>query len=489
MSGSLAFFTRPAAPWRYTLGLEGGNRGTWQPSAGLSHAKGKWGASSFFRAFDTDGYLIVPEERAGTVDRPAGVRFVAGAVKLDYGTSRERFSTKLDILAEERANGTVIQRNSTSLGTLSGNYAREVGNLQLGLIGYHTRQQYHQSFSFVAASRNFERLTTLQSVPSTAWGGGGFLQKRTSRVKWTVGADAQSVDGVSRETPFTNGLPTEQRLGGGTQNQGAIFGQGTFTVKDWQIFAGSRGHFAGSAGNFYAPNAGLAWAKGRWRARASAYRAFRAPTLNELYREFRAGNAITQANADLRTEKLWASEAGLDFRGETYTVRVGGYWNEISDLIANVTLVNTPAQIIRQRQNTAAATVRGLEAEFAKNFGPVRTEFSYLMADSRFSTRERLPQIPRHQGSAQATWSKGGTLLTFGIRASSLQFEDDRNTLPLPGYAWLVLSGRQKLWKGLIATFGMENAANRLILTGFTPFPQTGAPRLFRLGLRYEGGL
>jgi outer membrane receptor protein involved in Fe transport len=485
MSGNVALFTRAAAPLRLSLGLEGGNKSTWQPTAGFSHVMRRLGISGFVRGFDTDGYLIVPRERKGSVDTPAGVRFLAGAVKIDSSTDRDRLSLKLDILAEERANGTPLQTNSTSLGTLSGNYARELGAFQLGLIGYHTRQQYHQSFSALAADRNSERLTSFQSVPSTAWGGGGYLQGKGTRAKFTAGADAQSVDGVSRETVVPAGL----RTGGGTQNQSGIFGQGEFKLGALQAFVGSRGQFAGRAGNFYSPNAGLALGLGNWRLRGSAYRAFRAPTLNELYREFRAGNAVTQANPDLRPEKLWAAETGVDFRAESFTVRAGGYWNEVGDLITNVTLLNTPAQIVRQRRNAASATVRGFEAEFEKRYRQFRYEMSYLLADSRFATRERLPQVPKHQGSAQLTWYRDGSLVTLGLRSSGLQFEDDRNTQLLPGFAWLQLTARQRITKNLNATLNIENMTDRRILTGFTPFPQTGAPILFRLGIRYEGSL
>ena len=42
--------------------------------------------------------------------------------------------------------------------------------------------------------------------------------------------------------------------------------------------------------------------------RASGYGAFRAPTLNALYRQFRVGNVITAANPDLEAEKA-AAEA------------------------------------------------------------------------------------------------------------------------------------------------------------------------------------
>src|SRR4029079_9501389 len=43
--------------------------------------------------------------------------------------------------------------------------------------------------------------------------------------------------------------------------------------------------------------------------RASAYRGFRAPTLNELYRPFRVGNVETLANPDLRQETLTGATA------------------------------------------------------------------------------------------------------------------------------------------------------------------------------------
>ena len=483
MSGSVAMFTRAAEPMRLSLGMEGGNLGTLQPSGGFSHVMRKFGVSGFFRAFDTDGYLIVPKERAGRVDTAAGVRFAAGAFKADYSTDRERVSLKVDILTEERANGTPMQTNSTSLGTLSGNYSRDFGAASLGVIGYHSRQQYHQRFSAIAADRNTERLTSYQSVPSTAFGGGGFLKGKPGRYNWTVGTDAQNVDGTSYETVVPVGL----RVGGGTQTQTGLFGQGDAEFGNLQLFVGSRWQYAGRAGNFYQPSGGLAYGMGALRWRASAYRSFRAPTLNELYREFRAGNTTTQANANLKAEKLWAVETGVDYRAEAFTVRVGGFYKEIGDLITNVTLSSSGAAVVRQRRNAAAATVRGFEAEIEKRVRQVRFEASYLMVDSRLATRERLPQVPKHQGSAQATWYGPKTLVTLSVRTSALQFEDDRNAQLLPGFALLQLTARQELGHGLKATLAIENMADRRILTGFTPFPQTGAPLLFRVGLRWEG--
>lgn len=483
MSGSVALFTRAAEPFRLSLGMEGGNLSTMQPSAGFSHVVKKIGFSGFFRAFDTDGYLIVPKELAGRIDTPAGVRFASGAFKVDYATEKERVSLKVDVLTEERANGTPFQTNSTSLGTLGANYSRDFGTASLGLIGYHSRQQYHQSFSALAPDRNSERLTSYQSVPSEAVGGGGYLKAKPGKINWTVGSDLQRVEGTSTATV----IPTGLRIGGGIQNQAGLFGQGDAKLGKMQLFFGSRGQFAGRAGNFYQPSGGLVYGAGPFRWRASAYRSFRAPTLNELYREFRAGNTTTQANADLRAEKLWAVETGLDYRGELFTARIGGFYKEIGDLIANVTLSASAAAVVRQRRNAASATVRGIEIELEKRYKQFRFETSYLMADSRFVTRQRLPQVPKHQGTAQLTWYGRKTLVTLSMRTSALQFEDDRNTQLLPGFALFQLSARQDLWRNLKATLAVENLADRRILTGFTPFPQTGGPQLIRVGLRWDG--
>ena len=41
---------------------------------------------------------------------------------------------------------------------------------------------------------------------------------------------------------------------------------------------------------------------------------FRAPTLNELYRQFRVGAVLTLANDDLGPERLWAASWGSTSR-------------------------------------------------------------------------------------------------------------------------------------------------------------------------------
>ncbi|MBI3696074.1 MAG: TonB-dependent receptor, partial [Acidobacteria bacterium] len=249
--------------------------------------------------------------------------------------------------------------------------------------------------------------------------------------------------------------------------------------------------FTGRGNTFLSPSAGLVVADGSRRWRASVYRSFRAPTLNELFRAFTVGNMLTIANPDLRPETLVGGEAGVDWQTRTVLVRGTLFRNEINNLITNVTL----NAATRQRQNFGSATTRGAEMEVEKVFRRFRASAAYLFVDARFDNRRRIPQVGKHQGSAQVMYQSRGTLASLGVRSYSLQFEDDLNRLLLPGFASAQLLVRQRLAKGFAAVASVENLLNRVYLIGFTtypaplaPTPTRGGPRLWRAGLRWESG-
>jgi outer membrane receptor protein involved in Fe transport len=441
------------------------------------------GLSGRVRAFRTDGYFIVPSSIRGPVDTHAGVEFVTGSTRLDFFGVRDKFFLRLDTLAEQRMNGTSLTQNSTGLGTLAASWSRELPNDGFSVIAYHTRENFHASFSAVGAGRRTETLSFLQHAPSEAVGFDGLWRHNASAFTTLVGADFQRVEGIS--TDFL--IPTGTRIGQGDRIERGFFGQGTVKLGSARFYLGARQDFAGAGNSFFSPSAGVTAGKGLLRVRASAYRGFRAPTLNELYRTFRAGNAVTNANPNLQLEKLFGAEAGFDLVGETRRLSVTGFRNSLDNVITNVTLSVTPALTTRQRQNAASAVTHGLEARFEQRWRNWRAEASYLLADSRYSTRLRVPQVARTQGSAQLMWERGRTFLSGGVRAYSLQFEDDINSLILPGYSTVQFVARQRIGKSLTASGSIENLLDHQYLTGKTPAPQIGGPRLWRLGLRWDG--
>jgi outer membrane receptor protein involved in Fe transport len=485
LGGTIALFSREPERYRLRAGYEGGNLNSHEVSAGFSHLWQRFAASLDGRAFTTDGFFIVPENIRGPIDEPAGVRFVAGDARVDYLGRADRLFLKVDLLAEERKNGTMLQRNSTGLGNLAAQYRREFQRDGISVTGFHTREEFRSSFSAIGAGRATERITFLQTVPAEAVGGAA-LWKHSSR-SWNLlaGADVNRVEGYSTDT-FS---PTDKRVGGGVQLQHGVFAQTDFEAGPARFFLGARNHVTGDHGSFFSPSAGLVAGRGRFRGRGSVYRSFRAPTLNELFREFRVGNAVTQANPALRPETLFGAEAGLDVVGETNRASFTVFRNSLDDLITNVTLSSTPALVVRQRQNAASALSRGVEFDFRQRYRNFYAEFGYLFADSRFPTGERIPQVPRHQGSGQITWQRDGSLVAVGVRNYSKQWEDDRNTAVLGAFAVWHLAVRQRLVRGLAAVLNLENALDRQYLTGLSPTPTIGQPRVWRAGLRWEGRL
>ena len=482
MSGALALFSRPAQSGRWTAGYEGGNLGQHLVSLGGSHIWKQFAASANVRTFTTDGYYIVPENRRGQADTPANVNFVAGDTRFDYTRANDRLFLKLDILAEHRDNGSQLTENSTSLGTLAAHYIREVNARDsLSLLGYHTRGEYRASFSSISADRNTERITFLQTVPSEDTGLAGMWRHGGARWDLLGGADMQRVEGYSSDRL----VPTGLRFGGGTQWQQGTFGQANVQAGPLKLFAGLRHQFTGQDSRFWSPSAGVSAGRGLVRVRGSVYRSFRAPTLNELFRDFRAGNAETRANAALRPETLFGAEAGVDLVGENFRVSVTMYRHDLEDIITNVTLSSTPQLIVRQRQNAQGALARGADTTAEARWRNLRGELGYLFADSRFSTGQRIPQVARHQANAQLSWVSDATLISVGVRRFSSQFEDDRNQFLLPQYKTTQVSVRQRFAARLWATGSLENAFGRQFLVGFSPVPLIGNPRLWRVGLRW----
>ncbi len=485
MSGAIGLFSHEPQKHLLRSSFEAGNENTKEFAVGGSDAWRRFAVSGQVRAFSTDGYFIVPQSIRGSADTRAGVDFVAGNIRFDLLGSEHRLFIKLDILAEDRANGTVLTRNSTSLGTLSANYSWHHANNGIAVLAYHTREEFRASFSSVTGNRNIERLTYNQVVPSEATGAAAYWTHNTSIYNLLAGADFERAEGFSTDRL----VPTGTRFGGGDRLQHGTFVQFNAGTPSARVFAGARYHFAGGDEKFFSPSAGFALGRGRFRLRGSGYRSFRAPTLNELYREFRVGNTDTLPNAGLRSESLTGGELGLDYNGENTRITATLFRNSLDRLITNVTLSVAPTAITRQRQNAAAALAQGFEANARHNWHNWRGEASYLYVDSRYEIGPRVPQVPKHQGSAQVSYARGSTLAAVGIRSYSYQFEDDLNLFLLPGFATLQVAVQQRLKYGLSAKVSFENLLDRQYVTGFSPTPTIGAPRLWRAGLRWEGRL
>jgi iron complex outermembrane receptor protein len=230
--------------------------------------------------------------------------------------------------------------------------------------------------------------------------------------------------------------------------------------------------------------------------RGSVYRAFRAPTLNELYRSFQVGTILTAANDRLGPEVLWGGELGVELLARSaITLRLTGFLNFLDDPITNVTLdAPLPDGSTRQRQNLGSARVHGLELDARLRFSrALQVQFGYVWARSEVTDAgtmqdlvgKRLAQDPEHRVTATLFYDRPEWFSALlQLRMVGTQYEDDLNTLLMDGYIVVDASISRRIVSDLEVFFAAENVFDAEYLVGRAGVDTLGAPASLRVGLR-----
>jgi iron complex outermembrane receptor protein len=383
---------------------------------------------------------------------------------------------------------------------------------------YSDWQHYHQSFSSITLDRSSEALTRLQFVPVQRIGVMGQWSRSFGKIATlAAGADSSWVDGVDDELAFVSAAPQSRVVAGGQQIQTGVFTTLSLSpIKQVQVGLGlrfddwnndngfsrklllasqalQRSDFSDRSESAWSPRVSLAWhAASPLTFSAAAYKAFRPPTLNELYRSFRVGNIITLPNQSLRAEHLDGIEGGADYRWKMWHGAATYFYNELNGAVANTTVSVTPALITRQRQNAGIIRSRGVDLLAETGYADLRISAGYEFADSiveSFPSQlalvgKRTPQVPRHSWSLGANYQRPAWSLGTQLRGSSSQFDDDQNLLPLGSYWTWDLCAERKIFRTASAFGAVENLLDNRYATGRTPLETLSAPLLARIGLK-----
>jgi len=311
-----------------------------------------------------------------------------------------------------------------------------------------------------------------------------------------AGVDFRSVGGEDRATtynrPTTSSVSSatinRANFGRGTQRFGGLFAQAKVSPVDrfeatvslrydyWTNTGGiaqmtkytngaagatSGGSIADSHETSFDPSvsARLDVAKGL-SLRGAAYKSFRAPGLNNLYRSFSSTTSITIANALLEPERLKGGEVGADWR--TKSLNVGATWFQYntSGLIASykipnaqaapaavvaicgATLANCPATV-NFNTNGQDAISRGLELSGAWRVAPrLSIDGGYTYTDSHYSSATtgdpidaQLGAVPKHLETLGTTWRLTSKWNAFvGARHNDAMFLDVNHTIYQPAF-------------------------------------------------------
>jgi outer membrane receptor protein involved in Fe transport len=518
-----------------------GTNETFDGSLFTAYGKRGWSFDLALESFQTKGYIPTAKNERGTIDTNANSRHNNGIFTIEkkFSTQKRRNAENYDgrifiktnIFAERRDNGTSLTNNRAYFRQLA--FGADSSNENLGtfqLRSFIEKQTYDQTFSAISNNRNTETLSRIQRVPSQSFGANLFWSK-VFGAKHIVSSSAEfkQVRGFSDEIVFVNNRATSLIGSGGNQQIFSVFVQDIWRITNkLNINFGGRfdywenknalnstrtlsnnvtntTNFPDRKENAFSPRIAALYAINQNFSFIASYsKSFRAPTLNELYRAFRVGNVLTQANENLRSERADTFETGLNFIGfkRKLSLRGNFFASEVSRPVVSITLTTAPNLITRQRQNVGETRARGfeLDAEYSP-LTKLKFSASYLLTDSRFSQAETrpqgsvpdvglignfLPQVARNQLTFQATY-RPTAKLTFSLqsRFSDAQFEDDLNTLRLRPYATFDTFVSYKLNRFEIFT-AIENVFNSRYDIGLTPNKTVAAPRFFRIGLRFS---
>ena len=419
-----------------------------------------------------------------------------------------------------------------------------------------------------AVPRSTGRVSLDQSVPTKGVGGMVQWTRGLSRNQVvTAGTDWRWVEGESQETVmnFTNGLtPVTDRFAGGSQKLMGAFIQDIITpTPKLQLTLSARvDHWRNYNAHFLETTVatGLPTANNKSSCEDQAPTAvclaertdtvgsprvaalyhvkdtvsvwgdfgygFRAPTLNELYRQFSVGAITTRANNELKPERLKGGEFGVNLEPvRDLTARFTWFDNRMQDPVANVTIANN----LQQRQNMGRTRISGLQSDLTYRLNDEwRVTGSYLYERARVVSFPANPelvsncpglaaagepnescflaQVPKNRASARVTYSNARyATIALGVQFAGAQFDDDQNArfIPaaalsdagysatasdinnpgLPGYALVDLLASRTLSRNFEVFLAAENLLGQDYFVGTVP-TLLGPPRLVTVGFR-----
>jgi outer membrane receptor protein involved in Fe transport len=478
-----------------------------------SAKRGPWAGLLAAGILSTDGYTLVAPDLRGPVDRPSNVHAQNGLIDVEREIrNSDSIFLRGSRLNEARDNGTPAQKNGTRLWR----YSAGADTQQLALRLYGSTEHYRQTFSSISPGRASETLTRYAEDPANELGASArWRQPLGATALFLIGADTHDVRASDDEFIFaTHSLQNTTAR----QRQTGIYGEALATPANWTLSASARvDHFS----NFDAaqwtpsgpaplpsfnetvfdPRIGISRRIGTsFALHATAFRAYRAPTENELYRTGQVGQQTTLPNSNLRSERATGWETGFqsDLPRWNSMLRVSYFWTRVNRPITALTLQVTPTSTLLRRENLGQIESRGVSLDYELH--PVHWAVlsgGYQFADAtvtRYDQQPQLvgnwiPQVARNMSTTQLRVSQARLgVLSLQGRISGRQFDDDANRYLLHGYFRLDAYASRKFGHHVELFAAGENLFDRSIEVGKTPVLTLGTPQVVRFGLRLHFG-
>jgi outer membrane receptor protein involved in Fe transport len=516
--------TRPVAD-EAELSSSYGGEGTYDDSLLAQTKHGPWGLLGAGGLIGTDGYIQEAPAQRGPVDDASNVHSQNAVLLVEHEAGSLRLFARGSGFDESRHNGTPYQFNATRLFRYAaGADWKTTASAALNLRLYGSDERYHQTFSSISNLPTFgissctyrcgEIPTKFSFVPDNELGASAhWSQPLGAGLLLLAGADTRDVRVWDREQSFSGAgaltnLHDHQRDTGLYAEAMWVHAAWTLTAAarmDWfQNFDVHEVTWNGTAWisnatqpmqrdeRIFDPRMGLSRKLGsHWALSASGFRAFRAPTPNELYRATQVGSQLTLANGNLLSERATGWEAGVATERHWGTARASYFLTQVNRPIAALSTGTN----LYTRENLGQIESRGISLDYElmpRRWLAVDGGYQYAHAVVSRGTQDYgnwIPEVARNLATLNLRAFKPaiGTL-SLQSRMSGHMYDDDANVYLLHSYFRLDAYASHDFGHRITIFAAGENLLDRSIEVSKTPTTTLGQPRVARAGFTVRLG-
>jgi len=515
LGGTVGLWTKPAAERALSLDSLLGSYGTRRFDAFLGSPIGqRTGVALSANYFETDGAVLVPPEDRDTLDGPESARALNAQLRLDAQWSRSAAWLRASYFDDDLSSGTPLSSSSQRIYDVAARGFIGVGRGRVSASASYQSQRLGID-NAVRLAPGTEFLANHHELPiqdlgfSLEWSGGS----AAGRPWLSAGADFREVAGDDEIRNFTpTGSPSLVQTVGGQQRFIGLFGQTGFSVgrlelllsaraDHWRNFDGYDNRRPGSDVAFedkvttqLNPRLAVRYELSRHaHLRGAVYRAFRAPTLNELYRPIVAKTFEVVPNPQLGPEKLLGGDVGMDLRLGRLRGQLNGFLSHIEDLVSR-SVVGFSPRLRFVLANLGLNRSAGLEA-----FGSLdlalswSLEAGYAFTDSIIAENPEnpsiegnlVPGISRHVATLSLRYARpSGLFARIRGRYLSEQFGDTANQLELDPHTVIDFSASLPLNPRFSVYLIGENVLGESYIAENRGTRRLGPPRQVSAGIR-----
>ena len=476
----------------------------------------------------TDGFMQIEPDVRGPIDVPTAFTSnnaaFRGSVNL---TSTLKATGRADYFDNDQTLQTRLSHNAQRTWNYAASLQQELGHdadLTLTAFGSHSRFTTENTGGFDGVPEN--QAEFVENVHRTPVQDAGVSLAWSHALNWgwlrsySFGTDYHRIAGEDVSDIFDEtGARVRTDIGRGKQRFWGGFAQASIKPLDtleilasgrYQSFhnfdafdgtPGGLGSAPDSSESSVDPRLSVRYAlSSLFALRAAYYKAFRAPTLDNLYRAFSVPFGIFYPNPQLVPESLKGGEVGLDVHVARLRAQVTAYTNSIDNLITSRTLQfnELPQGFFFGSRNINAgkARSRGFEFETEADIAAGWTAaVAYTFADSRItssaldpdSVDRQIADVPQNRASVSVTYeSPWGLRITPQFRWLQSSYGDNDHTFPVDAQHIVDLSAAYSLNKNVEMFVHVENLFNEHYISnnsGFNP-PLRGTPFSAMAGAR-----